>query len=265
MRHRRSLTLVTIDMCTVTMIPLAEGRLRVACNRDERRTRPRAVPPHEIVAGNRMALCPIDAGSGGTWIAVNDMGMIFTLLNVNAESDVTATRPVTGHPTRGEIIVKLLAAATHQEAITLAVDVDGSQYRPFRLLVVDGVTLVELAPGHRGIEVVQIVRVESPQMFTSSSLGDSVVEPPRRELFHQLFRDAAIDDFPALQDEFHRHQWPESPHLSVDMQRADAETVSMTIIEPNVTGSSMRYVNGHPSFGLPAITRSLPFRHMVRR
>ncbi len=102
-------------------------------------------------------------------------------------------------------------------------------------------------------------------MNTSSGLGDHVVEPPRRALFTRMFAGAAPDDFAAIQDAFHRHRWPDRPHLSVDMDRADAETVSLTVIELDDVSVTMRYVDGHPSADRPEIVRTLPRCPPVRR
>ena len=75
-------------MCTVTALPAAllasasdSLLLRVVCNRDEHLTRAPALPPTVWAAGARRALMPIDPSSGGTWIAANDAGLVFAVLN----------------------------------------------------------------------------------------------------------------------------------------------------------------------------------------
>src|SRR5262249_13957501 len=73
-------------MCTVSIVALNEPgnrRLRLACNRDELRSRPAALPPLVRNCDERQAIMPIDPVSDGTWIAVNDAGIAATLLNVN--------------------------------------------------------------------------------------------------------------------------------------------------------------------------------------
>lgn len=66
-------------------------------------------------------------------------------------------------------------------------------------------------------------------MATSSSLGDELVDPVRRELFGECLRHA-VDPCEA-QDRFHSHQWPDRRHVSVLMARPDARTVSRTIVQ----------------------------------
>ena len=68
-----------------------------------------------------------------------------------------------------------------------------------------------------------------PVMFTSSSLGDAIVETPRRRLFEELV--LAGDDWLRGQFRFHRHRWDEQPEISIQMARQDAATVSRTTID----------------------------------
>jgi len=72
-------------------------------------------------------------------------------------------------------------------------------------------------------------------MFTSSSLGDVLVEPPRRELLERLV--LAAGDWLHGQARFHRHRWTSRPEISVNMAREDAATVSRTTID--VTSSTI--------------------------
>src|SRR5437868_4095701 len=69
----------------------------------------------------------------------------------------------------------------------------------------------------------------TPVLVTTSGLGDEHVEGPRRALFRQMFTPGV--DWVEQQDRFHRHRWLERPALSVCMSRAEARTVSLTVIE----------------------------------
>ena len=69
----------------------------------------------------------------------------------------------------------------------------------------------------------------TPLLFTSSGLGDHLVEGVRRELFEGFFAGPA-EGWRAAQDGFHRHRWEEGRgHLSVNMARPDARTVSFAV------------------------------------
>src|SRR5690348_7977222 len=78
-------------VCTLTIIPLGKrvrsdrgatpvSGIRLACNRDESRLRPPALPPELRQFGNRLAVLPIDPVSDGTWIAASDAGLVFVLM-----------------------------------------------------------------------------------------------------------------------------------------------------------------------------------------
>ena len=79
-----------------------------------------------------------------------------------------------------------------------------------------------------------------PRLFTSSSLGDALVDVPRGGLFEQL----VIEDRGSWlrgQFRFHRHRWPHLPELSVEMSRADAATVSRTVIDVSADEIHLSY------------------------
>jgi hypothetical protein len=46
---------------------------------------------------------------------------------------------------------------------------------------------------------------------------------------------------PAAQDAFHRHSWEGREHVSVQMSRAEARTVSRTTVELSRRGARMTY------------------------
>jgi hypothetical protein len=99
--------------------------------------------------------------------------------------------------------------------------------------------------------------LEGPLMFTSSGLGDHLVEPPRRELFERSFEDLDGADVATVQDAFHRHRWPDRPELSVCTSRHDAQTVSHTVVEllPDDVRMTYRAVAGNAAFGPKAECR----------
>lgn len=210
-------------MCTVSIVPTTDG-CRVVCNRDERRTRPIARPPRQWPSETSCAIYPEDPASGGTWIGVNDSGMVAALLNRTSTAGA-GTRPV---HSRGRIVPELLGYASLDHAVKAAEMLDDRAFEPFRLVVLQHLTVVVITCDATGISKA-IVPVGSPLMFTSSSLGDALAEPPRRALFEELV--CASDDWLCGQFRFHRHQWPKSPELSVQMARADALTVSRTTID----------------------------------
>lgn len=232
-------------MCTVTIIrdPNLDG-WRMACNRDELRTRPAALPPERRRCGARTAIMPVDPVSDGTWIAVNDAGLVLTLLNVNPEvTDGWIARPKVsrGRQSRGLIIPALMRCSSVRDAMHEAQRLAPSTYPPFRLVGMDGGTAADLRSDGSSMALTWYDETGLPLLFTSSGLGDSRVDAPRRALFEEHF-EAAVDA--DAQDAYHRHHWPECGPLSVCMTREDAMTVSYTIIELGADCSNLTH---HPA------------------
>lgn len=253
-------------MCTVTVIPLPPGGFRVACNRDESRARPATLPPLLSWAGDVRAVMPIDPHAGGTWIAATDRGMVFTLLNYNPTPPpktepggnglAASRRPSLA--SRGTIIPFLSDSHDLADALARIGVLDATRFGPFRLLIFTTTGVVGFVSDGSMIDRLKLPRGSGhPLLFTSSGLGDELVEPPRRELF-----DATLKRYPtaAHQDVFHRHSWLDRPHLSVCMSRADARTVSYTTVEVRPTCATMRYwpVSPDEMPGLVPTVRRIP-------
>lgn len=233
-------------MCTVTIVPLNRHAggvgLRLACNRDESRKRPAARPPVVRRCGRHDAVMPVDPVSDGTWIAANDAGLLATLLNVNPmarpgpDSDFKKSR--------GLLIPRLMEFATPAEAAAVAAQIDARQFPPFRLLLIGGDEIAEFISNGEMLRRHSAPIGSRPHLYTSSGLGDALVEGPRRALFDAMFSGHA--DWEAAQQAFHRHAWPERRHLSVCMERADARTVSHTLVELDPERIALTYTPDAP-------------------
>jgi transport and Golgi organization protein 2 len=223
-------------MCTVTVVPRRDG-YRVACNRDERHDRPPASAPRSRRVAGRMAVFPVDPASGGTWLGVNDAGLVVALLNRHDGRPRDDLRRRA--PSRGLIVPAVLGCRRAMDAIDAACRLDLPSFAPFRLLATDGaeVALLTLDSGRPARMQLALTR---PLMFTSSALGDDVVEGPRRQLFERLVLGTG-GSWLAGQRRFHRHRWPACPALSVEMQRLDARTVSRSVIDVMAGRTVFRY------------------------
>lgn len=220
-------------MCTVTVIPVSSG-WRLVCNRDESRTRAAAIPPIVRTIAGRSVLMPVDPPSGGTWLAVNDAGVALVLINLNEGVPAKAA----GNMSRGLVIPSLAGAGSLDELIQRARRFDARPYSPFRLAALDRQRCVLLRTTRGSLQAIAESAVTAPLFFTSSGLGDALVEGPRRALFvERLFSQSTS----AAQDAFHAHAWNDRPHLSVCMSRADARTVSVTTLELRASQATMRY------------------------
>jgi hypothetical protein len=241
-------------VCTVSVIPcrgpLGERGFRLACNRDEQRDRPPATPPSAYRLGDRTSLMPLDPRGRGTWIGVNDAGVAMALLNVNdgSRSALPSHLPRTS---RGRLIPALLDVDAAMVVVDRLRFRPLDEFEPFRLVAIDRTGCYECAWNGRSLQRVRPIPLDSPILFTSSGLGDTVVDPPRRTLFVQML--VAGDADARNQDAFHAHRWPDRPELSVWMSRADARSVSYTTVEVSRRRVTMSYTAGPPGDSMQSL------------
>jgi hypothetical protein len=215
----------------------------MAANRDESPLRPAALPPTVVSVGKRQAIMPVDPQSGGTWIAATDAGLTFTLLNAYpSPHDRNAPPP---RVSRGGIIPALCEATTLDEAFERTQSLKADDYAGFRLVLADRERCGDVYCTGGSCRRTAPKIIETPLLFTSSGLGDSVVDSPRRALFEECLTEGP--DLHLRQDAFHRHSWPERRHLSVCMSRPEARTVSLTIVELGVNEVRMDYFDDVPN------------------
>ncbi len=242
------------DMCTVTVISLEARGLRLVTNRDESRTRPPATPPRLVrLASGRVAVWPIDAQAGGTWVALSDLGLVLALLNSNPHPGET---PTPGARSRGLIIPGLIAARGAEEAMAALSAQDLRDFAPFRLVAADTGRISDAQ--WDGARLSRAAGTLSPRCFASSGLGDAIVRP-RLALFESWIADHG--EGPDSQDEFHCYRWPGRGEISVLMERPDARTVSVTTVEWTAgLGGSMRYSD---DAGIVTVRLNAPSPHPV--
>lgn len=246
-------------MCTVTVIPTPRG-LRLVCNRDEQRSRPKSTAQKSRILGSRTALFPIDPASNGTWIGANDVGLVACLLNSNPGQSRTPASRWSGRESRGVIVPMVLHGESLEDALALLTETDAGNFPPFRLVIIrEGCHSIVTSDG-AGFDIPRPSPLRSPILLTSSGLGDALADSYRRPLFCQAFRAGAS---PSAQDGFHAHSWPECSHLSVQMSRPDARTVSRTAVDIASDGIEIRHAwlgddlseSGSSSSELPTVSR----------
>ena len=225
-------------MCTVTIVPRdGLGGYRLVANRDERRSRPDGVEPAWHREGTRRVAYPLDPAGGGTWVAVSDAGLVIALLNRYPSAGAHLLAPA---PSRGSIIPRLIGCRRAAEAIAFVSAFDCSRFNSFCLVAVDR-REVALFTHDRHADSSQVDALSQPYLATSSSLGDDIVEAPRRQLFEQLVLSEPRDRWLLGQHRFHRTQWTGRPEISVLMERSDARTVSRTTVDVTATQVAMIY------------------------
>jgi len=227
-------------MCTVSIVAHADG-LRLVSNRDERLDRAIARAPRVVALGPRLAAMPRDPTGGGSWIGVNDAGLMAALLNrYGAPVRDCGAR----WTSRGVLVPAALGCDSMETALASLQKLDAAHFQPFRLVLTNG-HAIALVTGDTREVTCAASALERPVMFTASSLGDFLVDAPRRRLFDWLMTDRAA----RLRGQalFHRHQWADKRDISVVMQRADAATVSRTTVDVGSGGITLEYESLLPS------------------
>lgn len=220
-------------MCTLSWLIHADG-LDAFFNRDEQKTRPKAVPPQHDEALN--AIYPVDPQGGGTWLAVAASGSVYALLN-NYQAAYT---PLSPKLSRGQIIKTVLAAP--DVALTaLGELLDLAHVAPF--------TLVHLPTGMTSHEDVCVFDWDGERLvrradvcapLVSSSVDFEAASANRLRCF------ARAQATPEGYASCHASHWPERGSLSVCMHRELGQTVSFSHIQVRADGVTFRYVDGSP-------------------
>ncbi|MFT4929261.1 MAG: hypothetical protein ACI8WB_005392, partial [Phenylobacterium sp.] len=124
-------------MCTASWF-ITNQQLQLTFNRDEKKTRSDALPPQLRVIDGIKTLQPTDPDAGGTWMSVNEAGIIVCLLN--NYRDTSSTTPITT-PTstpwtsRGKLVQQLATLTSHQAIDAELARQTLSQYQPFHLII----------------------------------------------------------------------------------------------------------------------------------
>jgi hypothetical protein len=245
-------------MCTISVVPpYGERGWRLMVNRDEKRTRPVAWPPLTTRLAGATVTYPVDSDALGTWVAASDLGLAFAVMNV---SPAVGLLPQRGTTTRGTIIPMAAPAATLDEALERVRSLPLASIAPFRVIIAsaDGIAWAHWDGRSLRTATEPLVRA---RLFASSGLGDHLVQGPREELFERLLQQER-DPWRA-QDRLHLHAWPDRRHLSVNMSRTDARTVSCTTVVATDAAISLTYVPYLEGWPGPATTRALA--HTARR
>jgi len=120
-------------MCTLVLMrrPGSAWPLLVAANRDELASRP-ARPPARHWPDRADVVAGLDVQAGGSWLGINDYGVVAGVLN-----RVGTLGPAAGKRSRGELVLEALDHADAAAAAAALADLDPDAYRPFNLIVAD--------------------------------------------------------------------------------------------------------------------------------
>lgn len=173
-------------MCTLIILrrPGHNWPLLVAANRDELRLRPALAPARhwpdrpEVVAG-------LDLEADGTWLGVNDHGVVAGVLNRTG-----TLGPAAGKRSRGELVLEALDHAEAGDAAGALADLNPDAYRPFNLIVADPRAAYWLRHDGSDDEIQVHPLPDGLHMIAATELDDP--GHPRIARFLPQFREAAV-------------------------------------------------------------------------
>ncbi len=172
-------------MCTVVILrrPGHAWPLIIAANRDEMADRPSA-PPARHWPDRGHVVAGLDQLAGGTWLGINDDGIVAAALN-----RVGGLGPHPDFRSRGELPLEALDHAEAGVAAEALSDLDPAAYRPFNLVVADArdafwlrgtgnqVTANPIPPGVSMLTAHDLNDAGSPRIRVNRPLFEAAPEP----------------------------------------------------------------------------------------
>ena len=177
-------------MCTVVLLrrPGHDWPLILGANRDEMAARPAKAPARHwpdrpaVVAG-------LDVEAGGSWLGVNDAGVVAAMLNRHG----TLGR-AQGFRSRGELVLEALDHADAVAAARALKHLEPRAYRPFNMIIADNRDAFWLRhadpTGTLGLTVKPIA--DGLSMLTAGELDDPEIGRIRH--YRPRFAEAAAPD-----------------------------------------------------------------------
>ena len=158
-------------MCSVIILrrPDHDWPVLIAANRDEMDNR-LWDPPARHWPDRDNVVAGIDRLAGGSWMGINDQGIVACILN---RQDSLGPDPT--HRSRGEIVLEALDHADASDAAEALAGLDGRSYRSFNLVIADNRDAYWLRGlGTSGGGRIKIVELsEGLSMLTAFDLNDT--------------------------------------------------------------------------------------------
>ncbi len=210
-------------MCTTVILrrPGHRWPLILAANRDEMVGRPWKGPAKhwperpETTAG-------LDESAGGSWLGVNDYGLVAGVLNRPG-----TLGPAPNKRTRGELVLEALDHAEASVAKDALLEINPDSYRPFNLVVADARDAFWLSLTENSASVVAHPIPDGVSMLTAHDLND--INSKRIAHYLPLFKKAhppepEQDNWAEWQDLMANANSPsENPHdaMNIDSEKMD--------------------------------------------
>jgi uncharacterized protein with NRDE domain len=208
-------------MCSVVILrrPGHDWPLLLGANRDEMGDRPWR-PPARHWAARPWVIAGQDQRAGGSWLGLNDHGLIAGVMNRTG-----SLGPAAGKRSRGELVLEALDHADSREAAAALADLAPGAYRPFNLVLADNRDAYWIRNTGEQIDVAEIPAGIS--MLSAHELNDAA-SSRRIHRYLPRFRAAPAPD-PAAGD---WHAW-QALLASTAFEPGGGPHDAMTIVEAN--------------------------------
>ena len=226
-------------MCTVSFIARKNG-YALAMNRDEKLARIAGLPPSEKIIRGRAVLSPSEPG-GGTWIALNEAGVTFALINWYSIAAQVKGEAVS----RGKVVNAVCSLKSPDSVSATLENLPLKKISPFRLIGVFAGTN-DIAEWRWDLK--KLVRKNHPwetQQWISSGFNEPAAQRIRSETFRRTLKQKSAGSLDWLR-RLHRSHAPQSGPFSTCMHRADAATVSCSEIIVSKKKATLHYYAGAP-------------------
>jgi Transport and Golgi organisation 2 len=237
-------------MCTVTFSPRKQG-YALGMNRDEKLTRASGLPPSKKLINGRAVLSPSEPG-GGTWIALNNSGVTFALINwysITAQATADSV-------SRGEVVRAVSGLDSFDSASVILEKLPLKRINPFRLIGIHP-AINEIVEWRWDLKKLAIRNHRwKTQQWISSGFDEPTAQYVRGKNFLQARCQHTAGSLDWLR-RLHRSHSPESGPFSTCMHRDDAATVSYTEITVSPRRAKMSYQAAAPC------RKSAPFLHHI--
>lgn len=237
-------------MCTITWRFYNDG-YSLFFNRDESRRRPRALLPQRFLFEHTEAIMPIDPQGEGSWLAVNNFGLSFALLNF-----YQGRTPKGRLISRGQIVKHCAEQISVDSAVAVLEGLKLSKYAPFSLLIFEPRARSQGRVHVSAAEAVTMLRwdgkalqrTEQNSPLISSAINFTTVCDSRQQIHHQLLSRASDsrEDADARHYALHASHQPSKSDVSICMHRDDACTVSFSHIRVDAEKIAYFYADGAP-------------------
>ncbi len=226
-------------MCTVTFIARQKGYC-LGMNRDEKLTRVPGLPPTKICVNGHQVICPSEP-TGGTWIALNDAGVCFALINWYSVTDRVTKQPIS----RGDVVKIVRGLRSPRLADEAVSSLPLKHLNPFRL--------IGIFPANREIlewrwnlrRLAVALRRWRTQQWISSGFDERMAQNIRDRTFRTSLAATSEPELRCLRT-LHKSHCPSAGPFSTCVHRSDAGTVSFTEVVVKSRSGVMRYSPGYP-------------------